>query len=285
MYWDILKYKLLVDNTITMEINGCHVIPARTHHAVQAAMFVLELPAQISSEILKASLAHYEQSVLLKELFPEKTQSLGVSIDLSTNTVTSTQSDNIQGLTFQRNSAEGQPELIFSIQGNQLAYTCNVYTRWSEVFNQAKEILNQFIPLICPVPGVAVIGLQYVDEFFVTGNLNEFNSAIVFSEDTKRLPLSVFHEKDFWHNHSGWFENAENDGRILNNLNISYYPQQHDKNAIQLISAHRYMFKTPISDKDLLENTIQDIFEKLHAGNKTMFKEILNIETSRSISL
>ncbi len=267
-----------------MEINGCHVIPARTSHAVQAAMFVLELPAQISPEILRVLLDQYEKSQTLKNLFPIKSQSQGIAIDLSTSPATTSQVDNLQGISLQRNSSDGQLDLLLNIQGNQIALTFNTYSRWAEVFNQAKEILNNFLGLVCPVPGVNVIGLQYVDEFFVTGDLSKFNSSMIFSSTTSRLPSSALNETNFWHNHSGWFETADNDEKILNNLNISYYPQQ-DRNAVQLISAHRLMLKTPIADVEILEKTIKETFELLHENNKTLFKEILNKETKESINL
>lgn len=267
-----------------MEINGCYVIPARTNHAVQAAMFVLEMPAQISPEILRVALEQYEESQSLKEMFPIKSQNQGIAIDLSTNPVKTTQVDNLQGITLQRNSADGNLDLMLNIQGNQVALTFNTYTRWSEIFNQAKEILNKFMPLVCPIPGVNVIGLQYVDEFFITGDLSKFNSSMIFSSTTSRLPSSALDETNFWHNHSGWFEIAPDDEKILNNLNISYYPQQ-DKNAVQLISAHRLMLKTPIADIEILGKTISETYELLHEKNKTMFKEILNDDAKQSINL
>jgi uncharacterized protein (TIGR04255 family) len=268
-----------------MELNGCHVIAARSTHAVQAAMFVLELPAQIPTEIIQKASAHYDSSTALKEFFPIKSENRGMLINISESAFGINQTDGIQGITLQRNDAEGIPEFILGIQGNQLAFTCNKYTRWQDVSKKAIELLNEFSVFVCPVPGIAVIALQYVDEFLITGTLKEFRSSILFAQNNKRLPSSILEEKDFWHNHAGWFELSPKDDRVLNNLNVSYYPQQHDRNAVQIISAHKEILKAPVTEQDGLKALLPDSFEMLHSMNKAMFKEILNEETLQSINL
>jgi len=72
---------------------------------------------------------------------------------------------------------------------------------------------------------------------------------------------------------------------VLNNLNVSYYPQQHDKNVVQLISAHRAILKAPISDIEVLNTAIEETFDSLHEKNKILFREILNKNTKESINL
>ena len=146
-------------------------------------------------------------------------------------------------------------------------------------------MLSEFSAFVSPVPGVAVIALQYVDEFFITGAMDEFRSSILFSLENKRLPAAIIEDTDFWHNHAGWFELSPKGDRVLNNLNISYYPQQHDRNAVQIISAHKEILKTPVTEHDGLVVLLPDSFEMLHSMNKAMFKEILNKETLKSINL
>lgn len=268
-----------------MELNGCHVIAARSTHAVQAAMFVLELPAEIPTEIIQKASAHYDSSVALKEFFPIKTENRGVQINLTPESFGINQPDGIQGVTLQRNDADGFPEFIMGIQGNQLAFSCNKYTSWKDVSKRAIELLTEFSSFVCPIPGVAVIALQYVDEFFITGVLAEFRSTIIFSEQSKRLPSAVINETDFWHNHTGWFGSSPNGNRVLNNLNISYYPQQPERNAVQIISAHKEILKVPVNEHGEIVNLLRSSFEILHTMNKSMFKEILNSNTLKSINL
>lgn len=268
-----------------MELNGCHVIAARSTHAVQSAIFVLELPAEIPTDIIQKALAHYESSSVLKEFFPIKSENRKTNINITQEAVGVNQSDGIHGVTLQRIATDGSLEFTFSIQGNQVAYTCNKYSKWNDVSNKAIEMLSEFSAFVCPIPGVAVIALQYVDEFFITGNLNEFRSSIVFSDKSKRLPPAFLDEKDFWHNHAGWFETSPKNNRVLNNLNVSVYPQQLERNVVQIISAHRVILATPVTDQNELLMLMPDSFEMLHEMNKTMFREILNKETLKSINL
>ncbi|ADI28527.1 TIGR04255 family protein [Methylotenera versatilis] len=270
-----------------MELNGCHVIAARSTHAVQAASFVLELPAHISSDIAQAALNYYENSHSLKELFPIKTEAQGISINLDDQSVNVNQSTGLQGLTLQRVTDDGSLELSFAIQNNQMVYTCHKYTGWKEVFEKALSILSEFMEFVCPVPGVSVVGIQYVDEFFITGNKEGFRSDIIFSTDNTRLPVSLLSASGFWHNHSGWFSPTpdKTQGQVLNNLNVSVYPQQPDRHAVQIITAHRLMLALPISDKGRVLETLPTTFEMLHSTNKALFREVLNEETLRSINL
>lgn len=268
-----------------MELNGCHVIAARSTHAVQAAMFVLELPAPIPTEIIQKASLHYENTTALKNFFPIKAENRGMLINISQDAVGVNQTDGISGITLQRIGTDGIPEYVFSMQDNQIAFTCNKYTRWKEISPIAIDFLNQFSSFVCPVPGIAVIALQYVDEFLVTGNLLEYRSSVLFNKSSKRLPVAIFDKGDFWHNHAGWFETNENGERVLNNLNLSYYPQQPDRNAVQIVSAHKEILKTPLLEHNALRDLMTSSFETLHAMNKGMFKEFLNKETLNSIGL
>ncbi len=268
-----------------MELNGCHVIAARSTHAVQAAMFVLELPAPIPTEIIQKASLHYENTTALKEFFPIKAENRGMLINISQDTVGVNSTDGISGITLQRMGADGIPEYVFSMQDNQLAFTCNKYTRWKEISPKAIDFLNQFSSFVCPVPGIAVIALQYVDEFLVTGNLPEYRSSILFNAKSARLPATIFNGSDFWHNHAGWFDTNQNEERVLNNLNVSYYPQQPDKNAVQIVSAHKEILKTPLLEHNALRGLMTNSFKTLHDMNKEMFKEFLNRQTLDSIGL
>lgn len=268
-----------------MELNGCHVIAAKSTHAVLAAMFVLELPAQIPAEIIQKISAHYDSSKALLDFFPIKTENRGMLINISNNAIGVNQTDGVQGITLQRIAPDGSPEFILSIQDNQLAFTCNKYTCWSEVSKKAIELLNEFSALVCPVAGVSVIALQYVDEFIVSGKLDEYRSSILFNPKNTRLPIAILDDNDFWHNHAGWFENNAKDNRVLNNLNVSYYPQQPNTNAVQIISAHKEILKEPVFEYQNLVAMMPSSFEKLHTKNKGMFKGILNEETLKSINL
>jgi uncharacterized protein (TIGR04255 family) len=268
-----------------MEFNGCHVIAARSTHAVQAAMFVLELAAEIPPETIQEALNYYESSKELKEFFPVKTEGRGMHINDQENSVNIKQPKGTLGIILQKNSDKGVPEYVFNMENNQISFTCNKYTRWDEISSSAIEILSQMSKFVLPTPGVIVIALQYVDEFFVTGDKNEFRSSIIFDAKSERIPTAALSEKNFWHNHAGWFVKSPKNDRILNNLNISYYPQNPEKNAVQIISAHKEILNAPLTEHDNFANFMLESFEMLHKMNKEMFKEILNEETLKSINL
>ena len=141
-----------------MHINNCSIVPAKSEHAVQAAVFVCELPALLSIEAIRKVISHYETSTELQKLFPKKAESRSVSISVGAGGIGVQNNENITGVNFERIDANSNVELALSFNGSAITYVCNSYTRWNIVFKDAISILEQFIKFVIPEPGISVIG-------------------------------------------------------------------------------------------------------------------------------
>ncbi|MDD2933876.1 MAG: TIGR04255 family protein [Methylotenera sp.] len=263
---------------------NCNIVPSKGSHAVQSAVFVLELSAPVLVPQIKAAIECYESSEGLRKFFPTKTENRGgISIAINGGDIAVEQNQDIDGVVFQRLSSDGSLDIALTIQANNISYTCNKYTRWKETSQQALSMLKEFVKYIFPELSVTVIGLQYIDEFLITGEVSAFTPSMILN-DNQRVPHALLSQKGGWHNHSGWFESNEENDRNLINLNFNMVPQP--ENAVfQIVTVHREIKHFPIKS---LENLVKDIdlsFEKLHERNKTLLREILNDETQSTISL
>lgn len=267
-----------------MKASGCTIIPAKSEHAIQSAVFVCELGANISTEIARKALHYYDTSTGIKKLFPEKHEGRGFSIALSPAGIGVQNASDVDAVTFRRVDPDGMIEIALALEKNLISFTCNRYSRWKIVSPEAFGLLMEFINFIFPKPGISTIGLQYVDEFFVAGELTAFRPSMLFSESGEFLPPHILGREGPWHNHSGWFGQNEGSDRILNNININVLPQG-AKYVVQIISAHRCILSQPITSQTAAQGEVPARFELLHSRHKALLKKLLNDDAKRAIHL
>lgn len=269
-----------------MHIQNCSIVPINSEHAVKSVSFVCELGANLSSEKIQGIIAHYDNSVGLRNLFHKKTEGRETSISISPNGVDVTNtSGQINQVLLERIGERGDIEYALAIQNNVINFSSNLYSRWANVSNEAVALLNEFTGLVLPDPGISVFGLQYVDEFIVTGEIKSFRPHMLFDFNNKILPSNICNMNGPWHNHTGWFDDdpALVHDKILHNLNINVVPQ-HEKIVIQIIGAHRYILSAPNSGTDIRTEMAKKFFI-LHEKNKALLLALLNKTACAEIHL
>ncbi|MEQ1601027.1 MAG: TIGR04255 family protein [Methylophilaceae bacterium] len=269
-------------------INGfdnmnCDIRPVKGVHAVQSVAFVLELSAPVLASQIKAAIASYESSDRLRTLFPSKQENRGTTIAINDGGVAVKQNQEIDSVTFQRLSLDGSLEVALTIQANNISYACNRYTRWKEVSQQALSLLREFVKYVFPELSVTVIGLQYIDEFLITGEVDSFFPSMILREN-QRVPKALLMQKDGWHSHSGWFESSKDNDKMLTNLNFNMVPQS-ENSVFQIVTVHREIKHIPIKSFDALVVAVDSDFEKLHQRNISVLREVLNEDTQNLINL
>jgi uncharacterized protein (TIGR04255 family) len=269
-----------------MHIQNCSIVPVNSEHAVKVVSFVCELGANFSVEKLKEVISHYESSSSLQNIFPKKTEGQSTSITFSPTGVDVSNSQETNQLVLERVGADGNVEYSLSLQNNVINFSLNKYSRWASISSEALAVLNQFIGFILPDPGISVFGLQYVDEFIVTGEINSFVPSMLFDADNKILPKKLIEHKGPWHNHLGWFDDDEKllPNKVLHNLNINIIPQ-HEKLLVQIIGAHRLILSSPISNENQIKADMANRFTALHNQNKALLKKLLNANALKEIHL
>lgn len=269
-----------------MHIQNCSIVPVNSEHAVKVVSFVCELGANFSVEKIRQIIAHYDSSSGLRKIFPNKTEGRATSISISPQGVDVKNDGEINQVILERSREDGSKEFVLTLQGNQINFSSFQYTRWSDISKEAYAILIEFINLVLPDPGVSVLGLQYLDEFIVSGDINSFRASMLFDANSKYLPTHFHDKMGPWHNHMGWFDEdvALQPNKILHNLNINA-AQQQEKIVVQVLGAHRYILPAPIINRKEATEAMENKFNILHNKNKMLLAELLSEGAQKDIHL
>jgi|GEM_PF-6122906 len=109
--------------------------------------------------------------------------------------------------------------------------SCHTYTNWSEVWCKTQELLTPFVSILAKERGISVIGLQYVNQFRVTGARDQFRAIHLLREGSRFVPT---------HYRIG---DVDLDAVDTN-----------DERLIQIVTTHRMSLDQPITDgSSLLE--------------------------------
>lgn len=252
--------------------------PAKTRHAVQSVVFVCELSSQIGNDEFQQLIRHYEATPPLSEFLPRKTEHrTGISVSLGgVGNISVNQHNDLAGVTFDRVSANGSIEWALAAQPGALMITCNEYTRWQPIFAQALALFGECFSILSS-SSISILGLQYVDEFFWNGSIDELDAKLVFLENGELLPAKLFNHRGIWHSHSGWFEdeNSPSHHRLLTNLNVNLVQQsQPERVVIQIITALRSFLPKVIIGNSVTET--EKYFEQSHIVNKQRLNSLLS---------
>lgn len=266
--------------------------PIADHHAIKTVSFGLEWPEPLQDDLLILLRALH---VRVRKFLPRVTQQeeLGFEIAVGSSRPKSDLPPKLRlaAVTFDSVQRNGEQEWSLVIQRNVLAVNCHVYTRWDEIWTTAKELLMHFVPILARERGIAVIGLQYVDQFRVTSPTEHFRAEHLLRQGSSLLPSHVFERDDLWHLHQGFFETQREPTahRRLNHLALDVVDVSGER-LIQITTAHRALLDEPASNVDLLLDhqdggTLSHHMVALHQVNKGCLRELLNDSICERIGL
>jgi len=272
------------------------VAPIAGRHAIKTVSFGLEWQEPLSEDLLVLLKALH---VRVRDKLPRviEHQEIGLKIVVSPAAPASPAPENaslkprLAGLNFEALQPDGEPAWALAIQRDFLAVSCHVYSRWDLIWPQARDLLAPFIPVLARECGIAVIGLQYVDQFRVIGQDEQFKAEDLFRKDSRYLPTHVFGLDDLWHSHHGFFQTMEEPTahRQLNNIDVDVI-NAHQERLVQITTAHRALLDQPATDGAALLNDqgdgeLHQHLDGLHRLNKTLLRELLTDSMCGQINL
>ena len=267
------------------------IIPSQKTHAVEEAVFVIKFPSPLSEDQLKKALSLQEE---LKEIFPRIVQKINPGLQLKIEKGGSPQfsdpGQKLTGVIFERFKTDATPEKIISVEGFHIAFHCFNYSRWKNVWPEARRFLKKLIDEISISP-VELLALSVRDCFIFNGSFEEFDPALVFRKDSLFLVQNVFSIRNLWHSHHGFFELSDNKivEKDLLVTNISTEADSSSKMKIRIDCFFESRLKPPgLMAEELFsddKNLIDEIFNILHTKNKKILNKIITPETAASICL
>lgn len=269
-----------------------NVVPIAGRHAIKAVSFGLEWQEPLQEDLLTFLMAlHAKVRDKLPRVIRHEEIPLKVVLSQAQPEQEAPVKPQLASVTFDALQRNGEQEWSLVIQRNFLAVNCYVYTRWNEIWGIGRELLTPFLPVIARERGISVIGLQYVDQFRVTGSCEHFRAGHLLREGSRFVPTQAFQLDDLWHSHHGFFEKLTEPTahRRLNHVNVDVV-DTNDERVIQITTAHRALLDRPAKDESRLLNSGGEgewhhYMDQLHKVNKQFLCELLNEDMCKQIGL
>jgi uncharacterized protein (TIGR04255 family) len=280
-----------------MNSKGASFTPINQAHAiVEVVMFVqfeqefddssiqklLELAQDLKTELPQGKMVQRFEATATFELGKLQSQNMPTSIKTVGVDLQSTKNDDtIAWRLFTTNNT-------FSVH-------CLDYSTWIDVWNQAKQYLYKAFQKIGETNNkISIMGLKYIDRFLYEGHEEEYTASDLFNINTDLIFRYAFSSIPIWHNNVGWFENLEEIGACLNQLNISTVyenisgEQKHitiiDHNAVYREEVPKD-FPLIVGNKDDINTSLHRTMNALHSMNKRVLTRLLTEQMARRINL
>ena len=261
-----------------------NVKPSNDNNAIKVIAFVLEFQQEIDESTVDKLRVFYQNNAEIKKDLPREQLLHTMMIQMEGQQQVSNKQV-VGGVAFDSLLANGSQEWSLSVRGNVVVVTCGRYTRWDQVWNQAKSYFSAVLPLLSDKT-FKFITLEYVDEFFISNHNSEWKKEL-FNLESKYLPSNIHDLDGFWHSHHGFHlhEVQPVEQRVLNNIDIDYIsdPGGHKllirtQHKSELLEAINY-------SENFMDETVDKIMNNNHTFNKELMVNLLSTEIQSKIKL
>lgn len=272
-----------------MENDSLIIRPFTKEHAIKAMAFVIEFSNEFQQEAYN-ELQGIEKS-LLEEL-PRKLSHRALIINVGLDEAGASNlhaGESAGGFTLDKVMADGTPEWALTVQNNFVRVLCNKYERWDSTWSKARTYFAGVLPILLGHSTVKAVTLQYVDEFFIEGNIQEFTPDKLFRPESRYLTPIIFESKDLWHSHSGKLEKISETEKVLNVVNVSLVTEN-DSLKSQIVMTHKIdsINGTSLSDNNNTSDFLKETdayMNQMHDFDKNILAELINEKHTQMIGL
>jgi uncharacterized protein (TIGR04255 family) len=258
--------------------------PLSDRHAIQEVVFVLHFSRRFSFEEMETfAKAHDRWQGELPKLSRDAV-TLMVARGPAPPEVPS------RGTTFESFKQDGTPAWRMKASDNWLAVNCLAYSRWADIWVQARSLLQRGAEVIAaevnPVTGLT---LQYIDVFVWEGDVADYDLGELLRRDSEFIPPSIWGKGTFWHLHQGWFRYEglpQGGSRLLERMHLDAVTQG-EAPVVKFDNTLRLDLREGIASAELFgdDALVSRIFEQLHYANKVALRAYLNDAIIEGIGL
>lgn len=243
-------------------------------NAVKVAAIAIEFSESLSNNQMDMINDKIHQDPFFKHEFGNIQTQQRISVTIGPDGIPKNEQDS-GGVICNKITDEHKNTWTLTIGRDFILIACKEYTRWKDVSATAFEYITKVSMLIEKHRIVSQIVLEYLDEFLIINNKEDWGKAL-FSESCQYLLPNIFLLKDFWHINHGYFVKIDDiDSKILDNIDISYFADENDnlRHKANIRTQHKLRYTTP---KELNIETIKHDVQKIHDHSKSIFNIIVN---------
>lgn len=255
-------------------------------NAVEGVALTIRFAEPINSKVGKRISDELERAAR-PEGFIDKQPLQQFQIDVSTQAVRPTVASGmaLQHMSVMRNHVGFvEPTLVrqLVVQPEQLVLQIHHYRSWEKEWEAAVKMLSPALGLAAPVAQVASLRLEYLNRFIFDGNDEDVIAAGLLNSSQWLAGLSLT-STDFWHSHSGRFDDHVGTTRRLTQVNADMqtlnlsHPLQGRRTLSLMLAVERQFSGTGMDAEEAdITPKVDENFRALHDDIHHLFKEIID---------
>ncbi|KAB1063630.1 TIGR04255 family protein [Cronobacter sakazakii] len=267
-----------------------HVTPHNEHNAIKNVAFALEFSDHIAPEVVRQAIDIYKSDKELSQGLPRMVPMEALTFQVNGNFGTqSLPSKSLSGVTFDRLKENGDSKWAVIIRPDAFIVLCNEYTHWGEIVPQAIKYINKLIPAFEGI-AINVIGLEFVDEFFVD-DLNDSKWLDeLFNPDSSFLSPHLKKKASAWHLHSGHWEKINFADKVYLSLINSFIDCQTEDEIERDVVRIRHMQKIHLNEDVLASEVVKNdrleiVYGQAHTINLAFVSDLLSKKMKEMINM
>ncbi len=261
--------------------------PLTEHHAIAEVAFALRVSPGVTHEDREQLKNAHDK---WRAFLPGLNEGTAITLDVSSPR-DPTPPPPVPPLQFTRFRPDGQLDWRLHILNEHIVVNCMAYTRWLNIWAQARKLFAAVGDVLPDGRQLASIGLQYINFFRWDGAPEDYDAATLLDRESHFVPSSLFGRGRYWHLHQGWFSSVTEPvvGRVLDRMHIDAI-DDNGKPVVKFDNFHRLDLG---SDAGLnlgrafraQSNRVDVCFESLHDRGKRSLSNYLTEKAEGSINL
>ena len=261
--------------------------PHNKENAIKSVAFAFELDKEINEENITSIREWYKKNIAFKSLFKDEQLIQSIQVKMG-NDIKQISSSNIGGVIFIK-KAEGTetPEWLIRIDARSISITCNLYSRWEEIWGLTLDYIAE---IIAQLSGFVLtkLALEYLDEFYIFNTDENIWLPQLFKTTAPYIPQFVYAMNAPWHTHNGFITEEKESSvgrRTVNIINLTYQKTSGPDDILTIQTQHASSFYEKFYFSVSSLKKIDEVMRYNHIENKKLFDNLLSDEMLKEIKL
>lgn len=270
-----------------------HYDPIHQAHALEQVVFVAQLNQQAGPESFQSILESVKQ--IPESEFPGRTEIQSISFIVGTPSAQPkpTTSAGAHGKALFHLAPDGRMNRELRVERGSLTFSTQLYTRWSQVWTEAKKYFDQLLPLYLADCKLTSLSISVIDRFVWVGLPKDASPALLLRAGSKYIAPHVYTASDLWHSHTGVFSNVDIHAKRLLNINadnVDEIAADRLRRSIVFATVLTDLFGQPgYEPLDISAANVSALVDKhmqdMHLLGKKVLGDMINNEMGKRIAL
>jgi len=256
------------------------------NHAIEVANYSITL----TNPIDQADIRRFDERLsLIKEYFPAISTPNTIQVEVGGRPPHINPPSLVSSKDLTLFGGDGKPVWTAHFGHLNVVVSCRQYTRWNEIWPEAKKRLELLLSLVDQYKMIQAIDYSVTDTFRALTETGALCSRNLFRQ-TPYIPSFLLEYDDpRWDISQGWFVRRPPLGQVLVRLDSRAFTQgPYTSVSIANIHSRRsepYLTLREVLDSDASYRVMEDTFEKFHDWNKSVLKSVLVHELQSRMGL